>query len=183
MLSWIIPWIMNSVVVAGSLSIIIFVILYMYKRNKGKPFEHKVSTFIFLYYSIVLFYITIYREGLFMNTSHRINLYPFQALLDSFHILAAYDMEKAYLFLVYNVLGNILWFVPFGYFIAFFNKKPSFLKVLFMSFGLSLLIETLQYFVYVGVSDIDDLIFNTIGGCLGYLAYRIIHRKDANYVD
>ena len=41
---------------------------------------------------------------------------------------------------------------------------------------LSLFIETMQFGLNTGVSDIDDVIFNTIGAILGYLAYIFIKK-------
>lgn len=41
-------------------------------------------------------------------------------------------------------------------------------------FGLfaSLAVETIQFIFTVGSADIDDLILNTIGAWLGYIAYK-----------
>lgn len=41
---------------------------------------------------------------------------------------------------------------------------------------LSLFIETMQFGLNTGVSDIDDVFFNTIGAILGYLAYIFIKK-------
>lgn len=40
---------------------------------------------------------------------------------------------------------------------------------------ISLSIETLQFFLATGVSDIDDVITNTIGAIVGYILYRAVH--------
>ena len=63
-----------------------------------------------------------------------------------------------------NLLGNILIFVPYGFFSMF----------------LSLAVETVQLVTRVGSFDVDDILLNTIGGVLGYIAFVLcngIRRK------
>ena len=61
-----------------------------------------------------------------------------------------------------NLFGNILIFMPFGFFMT-----------LFYSFGLSLCVEVFQLLTKVGSFDVDDLLLNTIGGVLGYILFSI----------
>lgn len=79
-----------------------------------------------------------------------------------------------------NLFGNILIFVPFGFFIAMASSSRSFFKALFNSLGLSLCVEVLQLVTRVGSFDVDDILLNTIGGVLGYIVFMIcnlIRRK------
>ena len=63
-------------------------------------------------------------------------------------------------------------FVPFGIlFPIVFSKKQSFFKTILMGMLFSIVIETLQFLLSTGVSDIDDVFFNTCGAILGYLIY------------
>ena len=57
----------------------------------------------------------------------------------------------------------------------------QFKKVLLISFCMSLSIETMQaildlLFNFDRVFEIDDLITNTVGGILAYLAYKLLRR-------
>lgn len=71
-----------------------------------------------------------------------------------------------------NVIGNILIFVPFGYFISYYCKLPKVWYNLLITFITSFSIETIQS--CIGRSfDIDDIILNVIGGLFGYLIYVI----------
>lgn len=79
-----------------------------------------------------------------------------------------------------NLFGNILIFVPFGFFISMASSSRSFLKALFNSLGLSLCVEILQLVTRVGSFDVDDILLNTIGSVLGYIVFMIcnlIRRK------
>ena len=79
-----------------------------------------------------------------------------------------------------NLFGNILIFVPYGFFISVASMMRGFLMTLFYSFGLSLGVEVFQLLTRVGSFDVDDLLLNTIGGILGYVLFLIcngIRRK------
>jgi glycopeptide antibiotics resistance protein len=81
-----------------------------------------------------------------------------------------------------NLVGNIIVFIPFGMFLVLLskNKGVSFIGVLALSLGLSLCLECLQVLSSLGIFDVDDLILNTIGGLLGYVAIKLydkVYRK------
>lgn len=73
-----------------------------------------------------------------------------------------------------NLLGNILIFIPFGFFLPMGSTKKSFVLTALFSFFLSLGIETFQLLTKIGSFDVDDLLLNTLGGIIGYLLYRIL---------
>ena len=80
-----------------------------------------------------------------------------------------------------NLLGNVLIFLPFGFFMAMASKYRSFLSTVIYSFALSLTIELSQLFMKVGCFDVDDLLLNTIGGMIGFLAFSICNVMRRNY--
>ena len=94
----------------------------------------------------------------------RINLIPFVNLFD-------YDnMRDALL----NFVGNIAMFIPVGIiWPSVFKKLDTHKKVFAAGFGFSLIIEILQLPFFDRVSDIDDLILNTLGYLIGYGIYLL----------
>ena len=73
-----------------------------------------------------------------------------------------------------NLIGNILLFIPGGYlFPKLFPRLRPFWRFLLLSFALLLLIESAQLFSLRGRLDVDDLILNLFGLCLGYIFYII----------
>ena len=70
-----------------------------------------------------------------------------------------------------NLLGNILIFVPYGFFVSMAGRTRGFFKTFFYSMFLSLAVETVQLVTRVGSFDVDDILLNTIGGVLGYIAF------------
>lgn len=72
-----------------------------------------------------------------------------------------------------NLAGNILIFIPYGFFISMASRSRGFFKILFFSMGLSLCVETVQLFTRVGSFDVDDILLNTIGGISGYIVFLL----------
>ena len=72
-----------------------------------------------------------------------------------------------------NLFGNVLIFIPFGFFMPMASRYRSFFLTTVYSFGLSFLVETFQLVSRVGSFDVDDLLLNTIGGILGYIIFGI----------
>lgn len=129
---------------------------------------------LFYLYIIVIFYFVLLSERYGRNTGYttsHVNLVVFQEIKRFWtyrHLLSAEAV-------ITNVFGNIFAFSPFGFMIPVVieRRKALFLAV-FATFIFSLVIETSQLFMRVGVFDVDDLLMNTIGGFLGYLVYRIL---------
>lgn len=77
-----------------------------------------------------------------------------------------------------NLLGNVVGFLPYGYFLPVLWKKTDyFMSALLLTFSLSLAIETIQLYFKVGSFDVDDLFLNTLGGLLGFFIYRISRER------
>lgn len=123
-----------------------------------------------LYISIVT-YICILVKLLFLKASalQGINLIPFRFIQD-------YVIHNGTLGLS-NVIGNVVMFIPMGVYITMQNRKtPVQNNILYIAF-ISLSVEILQYLFKVGITDIDDLLLNTLGGFLGIIFYKILQNR------
>lgn len=89
--------------------------------------------------------------------------------------LVPFDMffsGKHWFYPLFETLGNISMFVPFGlmlYMVLPRSRPRRILTVVVAGFLFSLAIEVAQYVFSVGRTDIDDLICNTIGAYVGAL--------------
>ena len=81
-----------------------------------------------------------------------------------------------------NLFGNVLIFMPFGFFMPAACRNKRFLSALCYSFGLSLCVETFQLAAKVGSFDVDDLLLNTAGGAAGYILYEVCNAIRRKYV-
>lgn len=101
----------------------------------------------------------------------RINLIPFANLFD--YAISGEAML--------NVIGNTAMFLPLGIvFPGVYKGLNTHYKVLAAGAGFSLCIEILQMAFFDRVTDIDDLILNTLGYTIGYgiwLLFKIIRKK------
>ena len=100
----------------------------------------------------------------------RINLIPLVYLLD---YEALWEAKL-------NVIGNITMFMPIGIvWPVVFRKLGTHGKVLAAGAGFSLVIEILQLPFFDRVSDVDDLILNSLGFALGYGIYLLVKKVAA----
>ena len=80
------------------------------------------------------------------------------------------DIDEYAVQKINTVLGNMLLFLPYGFFVSYYliNRKPMLTLVLTIIASFS--IELVQ--LSIGrVFDIDDILLNLLGGYLGYLLY------------
>lgn len=130
---------------------------------------------MFVLYIFFLLYFLIFsdwygRSG--TSSDYRYNLILFKEIKR----FIKYREELGAFAVFTNLAGNILIFVPFGFFISMASTSRGFFMTLFYSFGLSLCVEVFQLLTKVGSFDVDDLLLNTIGGILGYLVFLICNR-------
>ena len=128
---------------------------------------------LFILYMAALFRITVFRSTFLAHGmwNGKFNLIPFLTL---FVLL----QKNGIVYFLYLFLGNIIWFVPFGFFCGALFKKAGYWTVLW-GFLLSFLIEFLQFFGSSGVSETDDLILNTLGAFLGIFLFCRIRQTTA----
>ena len=95
----------------------------------------------------------------------RINLLPMVNLLD-------YEIFREMLI---NVIGNSTMFIPLGIvWPSVFRKLDTHKKVIAAGVGFSLCIEIFQLPFFDRVTDIDDLILNSLGFLIGYGIYLLV---------
>ena len=75
--------------------------------------------------------------------------------------------------IIVPIIGNILLFVPWGFltFISLYSvERPTlqtYVLTILLGFTFTLAIEAWQYFLPSRVSDVNDVIWNTVGTSLG----------------
>ena len=82
-----------------------------------------------------------------------------------------------YLVIMFS-LANIIIFIPFGMLVSkVFDKVNAWWKVALVAYGFSIFVELVQFALGCGVSEVEDVIMNTIGGVIGYLILRAIQKR------
>ena len=126
-------------------------------------------------YLMVLAYVCFWSEGYGrtdVQNIYRYNLIPFKEIMRFYTYRELVGVEAFLL----NLFGNVLAFIPFGVMVPIVRRKNrKFLRVLGMTFLLSLFIECIQLIFRVGSFDVDDLILNTLGGVIGYIVFCVMN--------
>lgn len=132
----------------------------------------KLITALFLLYLAVLLTITVVRpwRGGYSFLGGSVNA----KLLVGYRPILRTSLSR----FVYLFGGNIAWFVPLGFYLGLVQKYPIRRAVL-CGFLLSLFIEVMQFVLGTGVSEIDDLLLNTLGSAVGGLAAAGVVRRRA----
>ena len=72
-----------------------------------------------------------------------------------------------------NFIGNIVLFVPWGVLLpTCFKKLQSFKHFAALTLVALILVESIQIFSMLGSFDVEDILLNMIGACVGFIAIR-----------
>lgn len=153
--SW--PTIVIISVIAISMRIVYLV------KNKEKPIIYKeLLKYAFVVYIMCLFYVVTFQD-VSWSTS---NFIPFKEIL-------RYSIGSKIFFK--NVIGNMIMFIPYGFFVAYFLKLEKLKTSIFMTLITSITIEVTQ--LIIGrVFDVDDIMLNLLGGIIGFGIYYLISK-------
>ena len=135
---------------------------------------------LFVLYIIFVFYFLLISE-IYGRTGEMQNYHYNLVLFKEIKRFWNYRKQLGIFSTAANLLGNVLIFLPFGFFMPMASEYKSFLGTTVYSLSLSLVIEITQLFMKVGSFDVDDLLLNTIGGMLGYIAFTVCNRIRRNY--
>ena len=173
----------GNFIVVALISIVIWLIYRIYSsiRNKKINIFREIVLFIFFVYFLFLLLLTMFKGGR-IEFSNQFNSYMYRehGLLGIINIVPIEDTINTFMHSetgmrnsLRNLIGNILVFMPLGFFIPLlFDKFNNLKKVLKVGFLSSLAIELSQLFVGGNVCDIDDVIYNTLGAVVGFICYR-----------
>lgn len=151
---------------------------YLLLKRQRPHVGHEVRVFAFVFYLLLLLALTVFRDvyypwQLVLHWHRSLSVINFTPFVETWKLRQGVSQFDFW----YQSLGNIMWFLPFGWGMAALWGKKHFLAVTFAGIGLSVMIETLQFLLISGVADIDDVIFNVTGVVVGYISYRITQHR------
>lgn len=117
------------------------------------------------------------------NTPNQINLIPMaehgRAL--TCWLNGSCQLQQVFWFLLIDVIGNIVVFIPLGIGLAGILYQDNFWQTIyrttFLGLLFSLTIETAQLAIPSRATDVDDLIFNTLGTLTGALIFLFLQQS------
>jgi len=112
-------------------------------------------------YLLILFWLVLFKLSFDLSwveyQTRSLNLIPFA------------DFSRAN---VTEMVYNFVAFVPFGLLLSVNLKRANLWRRLAFIFMFSLVIEVIQFVFAIGITDITDVIMNTLGGFLGLMLYE-----------
>lgn len=150
-----------------------------------------IATLLFVFYLFVLLKVTLFRTAVTLfdiyfgdkngyvtsleTAYERANFIPFYSIY--YYLISRQEPLEVGLV---NVFGNILLFIPFGFLLPLtlrrFRTLTSALALMALT---SLVFEVTQMLMAIGVFDIDDVLFNAVGGMIGYGFFRLLTLRES----
>lgn len=126
-------------------------------KHKKIEIYKEIINLVFITYIILLFSLVTATDF----SSFGNNFIPFKEIF-------RYKMTSKLFYR--NVVGNMILFIPFGYFVSYYCKTKNISYSLILSLLISTTIESIQ--MLLGrCFDVDDIILNVLGGIIGYIIY------------
>lgn len=163
----------------GIIPVFIVIRMIFYKINKKSKVNLKREVLMLVFF---MFLIGLYSQAITGSFSikniniSKINVVPFKIFIDTYKEVFVNGNINYFLI---SFLGNIGMFIPIGLLVPTIWKLKD-KTIILIGFLISLSIEISQLFLNRG-TDIDDLIFNTLGTIMGLMIYKIISKGKRKY--
>ena len=135
-------------------------LVYLIKNKEKFIFYQEMLMLGFIIYITALFRVVTFQDVSWSSS----NFIPFEEM---------FRYEFGTQLFYKNVVGNMLMFIPYGFFISYFLKIKKPWLILLLTTLVSITIEVTQ--LLIGrVFDIDDIMLNIVGGLLGFIIYYLL---------
>ena len=148
------------------ISIVIMVstrITYLIKEKEKIVIYKELLMLCFAIYILCLFQVVTFQDDVTWSSN---NFIPFKEIL-------RYSITSRLFWK--NVVGNMIMFLPFGFFISYYLKAEKPTLPLILTFIASIAVEIVQ--MCIGrVFDVDDILLNLLGGTIGFCIFHVLRR-------
>lgn len=143
--------------------------------RRTKPIVRALLWAALAVYAAVLVYVVFFarRRSLLVWSPDLVNLVPLIGTIRNYKYIDDIGHWNYW----NNIFGNIAIFLPLPTLLAGVTGLRGRWALFGCGVVVSVLIETSQYAFHVGVTDIDDVIFNSIGAGLGVGLWELLFRK------
>jgi glycopeptide antibiotics resistance protein len=135
------------------------------KKERGSRIVKSLSRALLALYLLLLLWLVLFKLSfdllsvILTHQTRSINLIPFAGSVN-----------------LGEIIDNCVVFIPLGLLLSVNFKRANFWRKLAFVSVLSLAVETAQFVLAIGVTDITDLIANTFGGFLGLILYDLSNK-------
>ncbi len=132
---------------------------------------------LFMFYIAILLYVLLFSE----RNTEGLNGYNVRLFAEIKRYIT-YRERLGMKLVLQNLLGNVIGFLPFGFFLPQLSRRWNRLyKITLTAFFFSLTVEGIQLLSGVGCFDVDDIFLNTLGGFIGAAGFVIFDRMRKKY--
>jgi len=143
--------------------LIVIRLTYIIKNKQSFIISNEIMMLAFIVYILCLFQIVTSQD---VSSVHGVNVTLFKEL-------TRYQVGSRLFYR--NIVGNIIMFIPFGFFTSYYLKLEKKRVILYIALIISIVIEFIQ--LNIGRAfDVDDVILNLVGSFLGYFLYRLMDK-------
>lgn len=148
------------IVLITVISLVSLRITYLIKNKSKFILYEELLSLIFVIYLLMFFQVVTHQDVI----SYGNNFIPFKEV-------TRYTIGSNLFYK--NVVGNILLFMPYGFFSSYYLRLDKKRLAFLLIFVVSLAIECVQ--LLIGrCFDVDDILLNLIGGMVGFFVYRLL---------
>lgn len=128
---------------------------------------------LFILYCCVLFYVVFLTPNRYKGTEYDMKIVPlWNTIRQGIYKTPGEQYWRYYVEYWANILGNIILFMPFGFLLKWLYSSASGKQILLYGLLVSVSIELLQFFLQIGVCDVDDVLLNVCGVGAGLVVYK-----------
>lgn len=137
-------------------------LVYLIRNKQSFIFYKEFFSLFFLIYIMFLFHVVTFQDVSWSGSNFTL-----------FKEILRYQIGSELFFK--NVIGNMIMFMPYGFFVSCFFKLKKSSLIFFLALLISITIETTQ--MAIGrVFDVDDILLNVLGALLGYCCYLLFQK-------
>ena len=152
------PMVIISVVIMVSTRL-----TYLIKEKQKIVIYKELLMLCFAIYILCLFQVVTFQDDVSWSSN---NFIPLQEIL-------RYNITSRLFWK--NVIGNLIMFLPFGFFISYYLKAEKITLPIILTLIASAAVEIVQ--MCIGrVFDVDDILLNLLGGSIGFGIYFMLKR-------
>ncbi|WP_052254632.1 VanZ family protein [Salinicoccus sp. YB14-2] len=153
--------------------VIVFLNLNKSSSREAGSFKRKVNLLIYIGFTVTIVGMILVTLMPTDYPNRLLQLVPFLSIMETLQ----YATPRG---IVNSLVMNIILFIPFGFFLYILTRRVLLTTVL--ACLVSILIEVLQYVLPIGrISNIDDVILNTLGGIIGMLCGVLVSKLQIVY--
>ena len=133
--------------------------------------------FLFVCYCLCMLNLLLHRPGYDPSLPYvqqlKFNLIPFETIVLFLRALG-HSSRGMRIHAVINLVGNVVMFVPLGFFLGIlWPSLRKGRKIFLVTLLIMLMVELVQLLTLVGSFDTDDLMLNLLGSLTGYMIFRL----------